>query len=788
MWGNGNTLVRAEVPPPRTHAADSGEPERHKSRTFRLPWWALTATCLLLATVFDPLSAQAQFAGTVAGARAYGLGGSLVASADDASAVFWNPARLAEVRQHNVFFDLNRTYQLRLLGASLFDPVRGAFGFNLWQAPLENGELSDNGVLAWAKSLLPGFNTGFALAMTSGDSVSWFSYGLGLSWRPVPGGTGPDWLTSLNRFAQALGSDLQFGVSYVGLPLGSRRSPREFRYGFSYLPVEGGPRFHLAEHLARGQHHFSSGLEVPLGTKSAFFFGLGDWNIRKMGVGFRLHWQQLVFDVAYSAQERRLLASFQFDLGEDPLALADRHFAQGTAALKKKQIRQALAEFNKSVTYNPEDSRAWAYYTTVHTLVAREDARLDSIYQHAEQLRQNGDFVNAALEYSKILKRNPKHQRAKRKLLALKPAVDATIKQAFETGVKLYENEDYEKARSVFERVLLIQPHHQGAQDYLERTRAILHGYAEDHFLRGLGFYRQRNLTRAFEEFTQAVNLDPDYEEAKSYLDKITEEKKTLEKKIDRLLREGEELAKRGNAVQASIKFRKVLEVDNGNRLARKKLIELQPKVDAYIARKMREGKEAFARGKLKQARAAFRQVMAIVPTHKEASRYDEKVRREMLRRADNHYQQGMRYFQEGNYDRALQEFDRALVYSPSHAGAKRMRKRTFNAIGLRELLRKAEESYAQGDYVRAMAMFTQVLESNPDNPTALEYVEKCQQRLNELAEAHFNRGISFYAAEDYLSAIEEMDKTLEINPNHRGAKEYKRRAEMRLKALESLR
>jgi len=84
--------------------------------------------------------------------------------------------------------------------------------------------------------------------------------------------------------------------------------------------------------------------------------------------------------------------------------------------------------------------------------------------------------------------------------------------------------------------------------------------------------------------------------------------------------------------------------------------------------------------------------------------------------------------------------------------------------------------------------MFTQILESDPDNATALQYVERCQQRLNELAESHFNRGISLYAAEDYVAAIEEMEKALELNPNHRGAKEYKRRAESRLRALRSLR
>src|SRR5919206_1344466 len=63
------------------------------------------SAALLLLTTTVPAWAQGE---APAGARATGMGGAFVAVADDASAVFWNPAGLASGSYFSLALDNNR--------------------------------------------------------------------------------------------------------------------------------------------------------------------------------------------------------------------------------------------------------------------------------------------------------------------------------------------------------------------------------------------------------------------------------------------------------------------------------------------------------------------------------------------------------------------------------------------------------------------------------------------------------------------------------------------------------
>ncbi len=82
--------------------------------------------------LFVPLtaSAQAQTFGGV-GTRAEGMGGAFVAVADDASAVYWNPAGIATGATFDVQFSTGRESTL-FVGAAL--PVLGASYYRTSQA------------------------------------------------------------------------------------------------------------------------------------------------------------------------------------------------------------------------------------------------------------------------------------------------------------------------------------------------------------------------------------------------------------------------------------------------------------------------------------------------------------------------------------------------------------------------------------------------------------------------------------------------------------------------------
>src|ERR671910_2872383 len=82
----------------------------------------IIAVFAFLLPLYLPLSVHAQTFGGI-GARAEGMGGAFVAVADDASAVFWNPAGIAT----GATFDLQVSAgegSSRFVGASL--PVLGA--------------------------------------------------------------------------------------------------------------------------------------------------------------------------------------------------------------------------------------------------------------------------------------------------------------------------------------------------------------------------------------------------------------------------------------------------------------------------------------------------------------------------------------------------------------------------------------------------------------------------------------------------------------------------------------
>jgi hypothetical protein len=103
-------------------------------------------------------SAQASTFGGV-GTRAEGMGGAFVAVADDASAVYWNPAGIAMGATFDAQFSMGRESTLfvgaalPVLGASYYR-IRQAAGFTTVSAPLTD-KTGDRERCTLAPSRLP---------------------------------------------------------------------------------------------------------------------------------------------------------------------------------------------------------------------------------------------------------------------------------------------------------------------------------------------------------------------------------------------------------------------------------------------------------------------------------------------------------------------------------------------------------------------------------------------------------------------------------------------------------
>jgi len=172
-----------------------------------------------------------------AGARALGMGSAFVGVADDASALYWNPAGLSSLDGLNLALHHNEWLAgivqetaevaapagiLGSLALSVDYVNYGTFtGYDASGATTADYSANRYGFdLGWGKELLPGFSAGAAVKGSSQD-ISGSNYGslaadLGLLWKPLPGlGLGLAWTNLGDQVAgYAQASDVNLGASY----------------------------------------------------------------------------------------------------------------------------------------------------------------------------------------------------------------------------------------------------------------------------------------------------------------------------------------------------------------------------------------------------------------------------------------------------------------------------------------------------------------------------------------------------------------------------------------------
>jgi tetratricopeptide (TPR) repeat protein len=115
------------------------------------------------------------------------------------------------------------------------------------------------------------------------------------------------------------------------------------------------------------------------------------------------------------------------------------------------------------------------------------------------------------------------------------------------------------------------------------------------------------------------------------------------------------------------------------------------------------------------------------------------------------HLAYGQELHEHGRLDEALLEYKAALAIQPLSV--------TFNRIG-RIYLRQTEEAFRdQKDYAAALSHFQ----------NGVHYFKTGLQRWPDEVELHFNLGLLYFMRQDKITAaIEQFQKVLELEPNHK--------------------
>ncbi|MBC7186013.1 MAG: tetratricopeptide repeat protein [Calditrichaeota bacterium] len=763
-----------------TAPSSSDRPAKHRGA---LSFPAAALGLLLLFAMAPEVRAQRQLLQFRPGPRAQALGGSLVNDPLDATAIFWNPAALAQLTETRLTLSTPGRFAVEYVGGSLFQPPRTGIGFGLGRAGVGT-EAYDFGSLGWARRLGKSLSFGTSVSLLTKGTESWPTAGLGIVWRP---GAGAASSPSSGKLSRALAGKYTFSLAAHNIPLVLSDIDHQLRIGAAFHPGGAIPALHFAHHVQRGPESTHLGIEwSPYGILR-LQTGVQYCEELTWGLGAALRWRNLDVAIAYSTREQRVFASFSVGIGEDAQTLAARSYERATRALESGNLRQASRDLDNALAYGLDEQSAIVLADSLRTLVLQQDRTIDSLLQVAQRLEDKGWLLNATVTYLKVLRLDPTHPIALRNVQALKPRVNVYVDQLYASGVESFEKNDLDKAREIFQTILLVQEDHQGALSYLNRLQSLNRDRAREHYLRGHALLSDGKVKEAKQELEQALAYEPEHAGAQRLLQEVLTELGRQQKQVEALLADAIRAERYNEYLRAYTKYRQAQSLDPDNQSAALGVKRLGERVAAHINARLAAGTAAYRRGDYAEARRLLSQVLQLDPQHQEASRFLQLSQQAINRLADESYARGMAYFEAQDYAAALSEFGKALSYRPEHAGALAMRKKVGDLLGVQKLVDQAQQAMAKGNLAEALRLFTQVVETDPSHAGAKRGIKECQERMASLAEEYFNRGMALYAEEDYRSAIELWNKVLEINPNHNGAREYKKKAQEQLRALETI-
>lgn len=319
-----------------------------------------------------------------------------------------------------------------------------------------------------------------------------------------------------------------------------------------------------------------------------------------------------------------------------------------------------------------------------------------------------------------------------------------TEESLYMKGINAYIQREFKAAAYYWRRVLEINPQNEKAQSYMEKAYDKYNAM-QLHFYNGVGFFNENNFTNAIAEFQETLMINPNHEKAIYYLNLCyqtlslfdkNKNKDEMEAQVVKLMQENE--------------FRKAVAMY-------KVLVMLDPDNERL--------KLALADAESKLKQTDLKDELFI---HLEAARQFSKQEK---------------------YPAAIAEWEKALLIDPDNAEAKAGLERDKKALIEKErnerinaFMSQGVDDYMNRKYKEARVSFQKVLQIDPKNATARDYITKIDSILKAMAEEqtafdesnkHLNQGIQSYNNEQYYKALDSFQTALSIYDRNEKAKEY---------------
>jgi len=738
--------------------------------------WLNRLFIALLGLFIFSAGVKAQTANFLPGGRAKGYGGAYLAQADDPWAILWNPANLGDLKRSLMGINIQQFYTFDSITLTSYIPGVGGLGVGVFQRSFasENRELL---LLGWGRAIRPSLLIGMNLNLMRFEKTLDPQLNLGLTYLLYP---------SLPWFLEGT---LRFSITLHNVDLGQRNLGDELLGGFGMSYQGFGKFFQLAFSFLTGKRTRDYRLGAELRTSPYVAFRAGSINFQsdRIYYGLGLHIRDLQIDLAYDLKRRRVGFSTVVAFGTKPKVRAAAYYRQGLEAVKEDHLRRARSLYSKALELDPHNAKYKRVYRRVQAKLYQKEKLAKKLFAEAEAFKRQGFFLSASIRYLKVLDFDPENKKAREELLKIRPYLNYDLRRIFLKGVEFFKEGDYLTAKKIFEQIMLANGNFKEVKFYFDQVTKILQKQSEDYYYQGLGYYSQRKWERAEEAFRKALTYNPDHWEAARYLNEVRRKIKEVRAQIQKKLTLARQAEQENSYIWALKLYSEILDLDEKHPEALSALQRLRPKVNRYVSRQLDYGLKALRSQQYEKARKYFENVLRIIPDHPVAKNSLRRIKERQKAEVERLYKVGLEYFNRGEWEKAIENFKKALVISPNEEGIRAKMEEALAQWDIKKLLGKGIRHFQRKEYKKAMGYFQQVLNIQPMHTLATEYLERTQMALREQVKHYLRLGVRHYSEEEYYSALDMFNKVLELDPSNKSAQEYKSRIQKKLAALRKL-
>jgi tetratricopeptide (TPR) repeat protein len=333
-----------------------------------------------------------------------------------------------------------------------------------------------------------------------------------------------------------------------------------------------------------------------------------------------------------------------------------RWLRRATVAISGKDYLRARKSYESALILDPENTMALDGLDQVtqlieemHKKTVRKDNTdtIKTMFEEAVGYYQHGEYVTAKEKFESLLTVDPENEMVKKYIneieVQLAKVTAIQINNLFVKGMDLYNKADYREAMKYFSAVAIASPDRIDAQDYLAKCQNILKEEEEKlnseeeaqrrekikdevslSFEQAHKLYENGNYEEALKAFARSREIAARYdyehyvEESRNY---IVQSKNAISDKHYKI---GFEYAQKNKIESAAYEYRKALEYNSENTLARSGLDEISSKLaqDYY-----EQGMYCFSKGDTVKAKEYFKKSLYYKPDKIESLRAIERIR-----------------------------------------------------------------------------------------------------------------------------------------------------------------